>query len=617
MVKLEDSSPLKSGGELREPLSSTPEDNKPCEDVMPFTPINPPPPPATRAASATLPRPLFSDKPLTFSTKKEARAEGRLTGFKPPPRPPPKSCPPKSRVFASRDLLKAQAVSFLDSQDGKKQVQGTPLNPKLYDTRSKQSYFQQAFAFESEVGRGCFGTVYRVRSKEDGRTYAVKIANEKYRGYKDRDMKLEEVRKHQFLPSHPNCVRFHSSWEEEGRLYQQFELCNGNLKEFADEHDSLSEGLVWGYLIDLLQAVRHLHNHNLVHMDIKPDNIFFGVDGRCKLGDFGLIVDLINENSKAGWREGDAKYLAPEVLEGTVTKACDVFSLGLTILELACDLDLPHKGHLWTELRTLGPDPGLTMQLSPELRRVIQLMMTADHERRPSVDAILELPSVARAARRREREILLNRTVVYLFGLFQPVILLVTWLLGGLEKMLTEGWWRRLSVGKRSTNSTPVMDNPPPSTLHAVDAFSDDEDPDCTVSSAGSELAAPLQDSSTASSANPSSPAAKPAGISPIRRPLTSPSGLRLRPRTAPRTPGLARRDLAFRSPSKRLFLDGLGGSPTSKETKDKPLHATGLDQLGQPLKDVEDGEEDSGEESLPIAPQNLAKTFDWFSDDE
>lgn len=41
-----------------------------------------------------------------------------------------------------------------------------------------------------------------------------------------------------------------------------------------------------------LQAVRHLHNHKLVHMDIKPDNIFIGFDGLCKLGDFGLVIDL-------------------------------------------------------------------------------------------------------------------------------------------------------------------------------------------------------------------------------------------------------------------------------------------------------------------------------------
>merc|ERR1719245_199150 len=68
-----------------------------------------------------------------------------------------------------------------------------------------------------KIGAGCFGTVYRVRSKEDGKLYAVKIATERYRGLSDRKEKLEEVRKHQFLLPHTNCVRFYQSWEDSGR----------------------------------------------------------------------------------------------------------------------------------------------------------------------------------------------------------------------------------------------------------------------------------------------------------------------------------------------------------------------------------------------------------------
>ena len=42
----------------------------------------------------------------------------------------------------------------------------------------------------------------------------------------------------------------------------------------------------------VFQAVKHLHDYDLVHMDIKPDNIFIAEDGTCKLGDFGLVLDL-------------------------------------------------------------------------------------------------------------------------------------------------------------------------------------------------------------------------------------------------------------------------------------------------------------------------------------
>jgi hypothetical protein len=56
-------------------------------------------------------------------------------------------------------------------------VQGTPLpSSKVYDSAKKVSYFEQAFAIEAKIGTGCFGNVYRVKSKEDGKLYAVSYA---------------------------------------------------------------------------------------------------------------------------------------------------------------------------------------------------------------------------------------------------------------------------------------------------------------------------------------------------------------------------------------------------------------------------------------------------------
>ena len=103
-------------------------------------------------------------------------------------------------------------------------------------------------------------------------------------------------------------------------------------------------------------------------------------------------------------------YLAPEVLSGIFSKACDIFSLGITLLELATDVDLPKGGQLWHDLRSRGPDPSLTIDLQPELRRVIQLMMTRDPDRRPGVKQLLELPCVKDAVRRRTWELRLSHS---------------------------------------------------------------------------------------------------------------------------------------------------------------------------------------------------------------
>ena len=104
--------------------------------------------------------------------------------------------------------------------------------------------------------------------------------------------KLDEVAKHEELPTHPNCVKFYRAWEEKQDLYIQIELCHTSLSTYAETHHNIPELQIWRILVDLLQAVKHLHARKLVHMDIKPENIFMAFDGSCKLGDFGLVLDL-------------------------------------------------------------------------------------------------------------------------------------------------------------------------------------------------------------------------------------------------------------------------------------------------------------------------------------
>lgn len=67
--------------------------------------------------------------------------------------------------------------------------------------------------------------VFKVRSKEDGRFYAVKKSIEMFRSATDRMEKLNEVQKHEQLPKHTNLVQFVKAWEERGCLYIQTELC--------------------------------------------------------------------------------------------------------------------------------------------------------------------------------------------------------------------------------------------------------------------------------------------------------------------------------------------------------------------------------------------------------
>ncbi|XP_014779412.1 membrane-associated tyrosine- and threonine-specific cdc2-inhibitory kinase isoform X2 [Octopus bimaculoides] len=352
------------------------------------------------AFSSPRPTPKFFTETATFSTKK-ARGTPRDSL---PPKPPVKSAPPFSRIFALRLQQKALPVSFHKTNN-------TLLNPN-YDEHNKEPYFNQCFEVVSKIGAGSFGEVYKVRSKADGQYYAVKKSREAFRGESDRKRKLEEVAKHEKLRHHPNCVKFCQAWEEMGRLYMQIELCKTSLYDFAEKNHNISETLIWKFLVDLLMALKHLHVHNLVHMDIKSENIFLSFDDICKLGDFGLVLDVSKGYDISDAQEGDPQYLAPELLEGKFGKPADIFSLGMTILELSSDLDLPRGGEGWHMLRH-GQIPEEFLQgRSFDLKYVIRQMLDPDPTSRPIVEQLLAFPCVRKVYKKRIREYMISNIVV-------------------------------------------------------------------------------------------------------------------------------------------------------------------------------------------------------------
>uniref|UniRef100_A0A183C5K6 Membrane-associated tyrosine- and threonine-specific cdc2-inhibitory kinase wee-1.3 n=1 Tax=Globodera pallida TaxID=36090 RepID=A0A183C5K6_GLOPA len=274
------------------------------------------------------------------------------------------------RFYLARDHIEpfAQIVSFKQPED--QPTLGSRYRPDLEET-----YLQQCFVLQGRLGQGDFGEVVNVRSKDDGKLYAVKCALDIYRNTADRREKLQEA------------------WEERGRLYIQTELCSQSLDDLARERHEIPEPEIWYYLIDLLMALEHMHSHDIIHVDIKPSNIFVTSDGICKLGDFGLVFDL-NKDDPRNASEGDSKYLATEVLNDKPTKAADIFSLGMTILELATDLDLPNNGVFWHEIRDRMIDEKYIGFLSPDLRRVLAWMIDPSSLNRPKASELLKDPAI-------------------------------------------------------------------------------------------------------------------------------------------------------------------------------------------------------------------------------
>ncbi|WKY03780.1 hypothetical protein Q1695_005049 [Nippostrongylus brasiliensis] len=248
------------------------------------------------------------------------------------------------------------------------------------------TYFEQCFKILRQLGRGVFGEALEVECLEDGKRYAVKRALRTFETAGGRQQKIREAKIHESIPPHPNIIRYEKAWEERGRLYIQTELCGANLADYRLHFGVLNETELNTVLLDMLKAIAHMHSVGVVHMDVKPSNIFLDPDGTtCKLGDFGLAFNL-DEDSIDNAEEGDRYYMAPEILNDRPTKAADIFSLGVTMLELSTEVNLDKD----REKITSGNVPRSWFRdLSDHLIAVIKSMLEPDPLKRPSASDLL------------------------------------------------------------------------------------------------------------------------------------------------------------------------------------------------------------------------------------
>ncbi|XP_026171774.1 membrane-associated tyrosine- and threonine-specific cdc2-inhibitory kinase [Mastacembelus armatus] len=340
-----------------------------------------------------------------------------------PPLPPSKGCIPLSRMFPQHPSPWTPLSCSLSK---------SPRPNSVYDPSKQESYFSQCFTNLGLLGRGSFGEVYKVQSNEDGRQYAVKRSAHRFRGSSERNRSLREARNHEQLCPHPHILKFVAAWEECGRLFIQTELCSTSLLLHAENQPpGPDESSAWAYLCDLLSALQHLHSHGFVHLDLKPANVLITDSGRLKLGDFGLLFE-VNQKSiepvegkgkgKEDAQEGDPRYMAPELLRGEYGPAADVFSLGVSILELACNIEVPNGGEGWQQLRQGCLPSEFTRGLSTELQTVLGMMLAPEPSERPTVSELLALPSVRKHRWKRRIYLMFTETMLTLTSLCQLVV---------------------------------------------------------------------------------------------------------------------------------------------------------------------------------------------------
>jgi len=242
------------------------------------------------------------------------------------------------------------------------------------------------FGSSTSFGLGEFSQVYRVEkpvrnnfstgSSETDHAHnmwAVKKSRRPYTSNGDRTRKMREVQILEQLRGREHVIEFVTSWEAKNHLYIQTEYCeNGNLKDFlaqAGFKGRLDDFRIWKILLELAQGVKSIHDADLIHLDLKPANVFIDWEGVLKIGDFGMASKWPAPAGLDG--EGDREYIGPEVLSGRFDKPADIFALGMIMLEIAGNIVLPDNGVSWQRLRhgDLSDLPSLTWTSDSSLLR--------------------------------------------------------------------------------------------------------------------------------------------------------------------------------------------------------------------------------------------------------
>ncbi|XP_072307193.1 myosin-IIIa [Eucyclogobius newberryi] len=285
------------------------------------------------------------------------------------------------------------------------------------------------------IGKGTYGKVYKVINKIDGSKAAVKILDPIH----DIDEEIEaEYNILKALSNHFNVVKFFGMYYKKDvkcgdQLWLVLELCNGGsvtdlAKGMLKRGDRMDEAIIAYILQEALTGLQHLHINKTIHRDVKGNNILVTTQGGVKLVDFGVSAQLTNTRMRRNTSVGTPFWMAPEViaceqqLDSTYDARCDVWSLGITAIELG-DGDPPLSDlHPMRALFKIPRNPAPTLH-QPELwsndfNDFICKCLIKDFELRPNVIDLLQHPFIKQV---KSKEKLLQNQLIELVDLNQQI----------------------------------------------------------------------------------------------------------------------------------------------------------------------------------------------------
>ena len=319
----------------------------------------------------------------------------------------------KNKIDEDDNLRSDKKMSDNEQEEEEKEF-------KYIRRESKNSFCFQIAKFDEDyviiktLCKGEMGTVYLCMKFQDKKTYVVKMTNFFARKFDYYNMKnfLNCLKEHETEPGAEFIQKYIDFWIEDiqttnsktsnRNMYIVTEYClGGDLKEYINkiQLQNCNQSIYWDIIFQMIYSVAFLHKLGYVHFDIKPSNYLIKESGQLLLSDFCLTIkENVIKNYNSEDFEGDSMFISPELFykdKETITKKTDIYSLGLSILQILSNIDLPNNGPTWQIIRTKGIPEDFLAKIplfdgqNEIFKKLIISMTNNKANERPDLDTIL------------------------------------------------------------------------------------------------------------------------------------------------------------------------------------------------------------------------------------